>query len=57
MPANLHLHHFNDLKDGSVELCVKFAEPTTTPIHAIIYMEFDNILQINKSRVAITNKV
>lgn len=49
--------HFNDLKDGSVELCVKFAEPTTTPIHAIIYMEFDNILQINKSRVAITNKV
>lgn len=48
------MNHFNILKSGEITLSVKFLK-TTLNIHAIFYLEFDNILEITKSRVAITN--
>lgn len=54
LPDLCSMNHFNTLKSGEITLSVKFLK-TTLNIHAIFYLEFDNILEITKSRVAITN--
>ena len=42
--------HFSILKDGSLDLDLSFKEILKISITAIIYMEFDNIIEITKSR-------
>lgn len=42
--------HFNLLKSGSLLLELSFAENLIQPIHLIVYMEFDNLIEINASR-------
>lgn len=42
--------HFNLLKSGSLVLELSFAENLAQPIHLIVYMEFDNMIEINAAR-------
>ncbi len=49
--------HFHEVKTGSLSLSVKFAVETLVSIHAIFYLEFDNILQISKARIPIINAI
>jgi len=49
--------HFHEVKTGSLSLSVKFAVETPVSIHAIFYLEFDNILQISKARIPIINAI
>ena len=42
--------HFNLLKSGSLLLELSFAENLQQPINLIVYMEFDNLIEINASR-------
>jgi len=51
------MSHFHEAKTGGLSLHVKFTNETQMPIHAIFYLEFDNILQLTKARVPIVNSV
>jgi hypothetical protein len=42
--------HFSLLQDGSLDLDLSFEETNTSSITAIIYLEFDNIIEITKNR-------
>lgn len=42
--------HFNLLKSGLLLLEFQFASNLVQPIHLIVYMEFDNLIEINASR-------
>ena len=45
--------HYSLLKDGSLELDFKFGKEPVVPLNLICYMEFDNIIEITKSRTII----
>lgn len=49
LSANSH-SHWNLIKRGSVRLEVRFDEALTKTVNCIIYAEFDNVIEINKSR-------
>ena len=40
-------------KTGNIEVALQFAEQLPQAIHAIFYLEFDNVLEITDKRVAI----
>lgn len=42
--------HFNLLKSGSLVLELSFAENLTQAVHLIVFMEFDNMIEINSAR-------
>lgn len=42
--------HFNLLKSGSLNLELSFAENLSQPVHLIVYMEYDNMIEINSAR-------
>lgn len=42
--------HFNLLKSGSLLLELSFAKNLSQPVHLVVYMEFDNLIEINASR-------
>lgn len=42
--------HFNLLKTGNLILELSFARNLEQPIHLIVYMEFDNMIEINSAR-------
>ena len=54
-PDLCSLHHFNMQKTGDISAYIKFNKATEVPINAVIYMEFDNIIEITKNRTAINN--
>ena len=41
--------HFNELRDGSMDLEIVFDEVVKKPLMAVFYMEFDNSVQISNS--------
>jgi hypothetical protein len=43
-------NHFNLVKSGNLRISLNFSSETTSNINCIIYMEHENILEINKSR-------
>lgn len=45
-----HQTHWNLQKTGCVRLEVRFREPISTPVNCIIYSEFNNLIEIDKSR-------
>ena len=50
--------HYNILKDGNLEIVLRFkndAEIKNTAITLIVYLEFDNILEITKNRNILCN--
>ena len=53
-PDLCSLNHFNVTKHGEISVTCNF-QKTQENIHAIFYLEFDNILEISKLRVAIPN--
>ena len=44
------LGFFNPIKTGSIRLHLRFDEPLTSTITALIYMDFDTILELTKER-------
>ena len=42
--------HFNLLKEGNVRVDMKFADPLPNTINVIVYAEFENIIEIDRSR-------
>lgn len=42
--------HFSLLRDGSVDLDITFSDAPNTSITLLVYLEFDNIIEINKNR-------
>ena len=44
--------HLNPIKFGSVRLSVKFSEPLKVPVTALVYCEFDKLLEIDINRNA-----
>ena len=47
--------HWNLQKQGTLRLEVKFSEPLAQPINAIIFAEFQNIVEIDRNRSVITD--
>ena len=50
--------HYNILKDGNLEIVLRFASPdeiANTAITLIVYLEFDNILEITQNRNILCN--
>ncbi len=43
-------HNFHLLKSGNLSIHLQWAENLATPITLVVYLEFDNILRINKLR-------
>ena len=42
--------HFNLLKEGNVRVDMKFAQPLPNTINVIVYAEFENMIEIDRSR-------
>lgn len=42
--------HFSLLKDGSIDIDVTFKDAPNTSVTLLVYMEFDNIIEIDKNR-------
>ena len=42
--------HFNLLKTGVLSLELSFAQNLEHPVHLIVYLEFDNLIEISSSR-------
>lgn len=42
--------HWNIIKSGTLRFEVRFAEPLQSTVTAIVYAEFDNLIEINQSR-------
>ena len=42
--------HFNLLKTGNLVLELTFSKSLTKPVTAVVYMEYDNLVEINKNR-------
>lgn len=42
--------HFNLIKEGNVRVDLKFAVPLPNTINVIVYAEFENILEVDRSR-------
>lgn len=51
-PDLCSLNHFNMQKTGDISITVKFKK-TDLNIHAVFYLEFDNILELTDKRVPI----
>ena len=51
------VNNFNIQKTGNIECALTFADQLPKAIHAIFYLEFDNILEITDKRVAIVNNI
>lgn len=47
--------HYNLAKDGSLDIDVVLKKPIETSITVLAYMEFDNILEINKHRAVVVD--
>lgn len=47
--------HWNLQKIGSLRLHIKFATPLAAPINAIVYAEFQNLMEIDKNRNVIVD--
>lgn len=47
--------HWNLIKNGSLRIDVRFAEPLTTTVNCIVYAEYDSILEIDSARQVITD--
>ena len=43
-------NHFNLVKQGNLRLEIQFAQPLPNTINVITYAEFENIIEIDKSR-------
>jgi hypothetical protein len=56
-PDLCNLGHFNETKVAEVTCSLSFKNPVPVPVHAIFYLELDNVLQISKARVPIINPV
>jgi hypothetical protein len=42
--------HFNLIRKGNLRLNLSFAESVTSSVHVIVYMEFDDLLEISAER-------
>lgn len=47
--------HWNLQRQGSLRIDVRFAAPLAAPVNAIIYAEFQNLIEIDKDRNIITD--
>lgn len=54
-PDQCDSEHFSLAKTGDVEIELKFREATKKPLTAVIYLEFDNMIQITNLRQVITD--
>ena len=43
-------NHFNLIKRGSLRLSIKFGEALPQTVNVIVYVEFQNVLEINRNR-------
>lgn len=50
-----HEAHWNIIRSGSLRLEVRFEKPLTETVTAIIYSEFDNLIEIDHNRNIITD--
>ena len=46
-------NHFNLIKTGNLRMAINFASDTTVNIVCVVYMEYQNLIEINKNRQVI----